>query len=795
MGGNGTSAPRSLADDLRARSDDELAELLRARPDLVTPVPVDIAQLASRATTRASVVRALDRLDRFDLQVVDALAVLSEPTTPTALRRALGVTATVANGAIERLWAKALVWGGTQSPRLVRAAHGVLGPFPAGLGPPARQALMAHSPARLARIAADLGLPTAGDPVADADAIATALTEQLDDLLVELGEEPRRALRALAGGPPTGKVDDARRDVDRTSARSPVEHLLALGLLVPVDDVTVVLPREVGLHLRAGLVHPAVSTEPPAPRITQQSDQSTVDRTAGAGAFGTVRRTEALLDAWESEPPTVLRTGGLGVRDLRRLPHLLHLDEAGSALIADLAYAAGLVAPSSDFDEVWLPTPASDAWRRLDPARQWAALATTWLTTSRTAGLVGTRDERDRPVPPLGRDLDRSLAPEIRRIVLDVLTGLPAGAAADRDGVLQAVRWMRPRRGGRLRDDLVGWTLDEAELLGVTGHGALAAYVRPLLDRRRPEPSADAAAEALAAVLPEPLDHVLIQADLTAVAPGPLRSELASELALLADVESTGGATVHRFTAESVRRALDRGRTAADVHAFLADVSRTPVPQPLTYLVDDVARQHGALRVGAASAFVRCDDHAVLAQILADPLSGALGLRRLAPTVLASELDAGALLERLRSMGFRPSEEAADGSVVIARARARRAPARPAPEPLLAERPPLSDSLLATAVRAIRAGDRSVAARPQAAAQGRLGRSVSAQTLADLRRALDDGATVWIGYVDHHGATSERVVDPVRLEGGWLAAYDHRSGEVRSFAVHRISGVAPVDAA
>jgi len=72
---------------------------------------------------------------------------------------------------------------------------------------------------------------------------------------------------------------------------------------------------------------------------------------------------------------------------------------------------------------------------------------------------------------------------------------------------------------------------------------------------------------------------------------------------------------------------------------------------------------------------------------------------------------------------------------------------------------------------------------------------VKPRTLADLRRALDDGATVWIGYVDHHGATSERVVDPVRLEGGWLAAYDHRSGEVRSFAVHRISGVAPVDAA
>ena len=85
--------------------------------------------------------------------------------------------------------------------------------------------------------------------------------------------------------------------------------------------------------------------------------------------------------------------------------------------------------------------------------------------------------------------------------------------------------------------------------------------------------------------------------------------------------------------------------------------------------------------------------------------------------------------------------------------------------------------------------------RPADASPARLGRSASAQTLADLRHALDEGSTVWIGYVDHDGVTTERVVDPVELDGGWLAAFDHRAGAVRSFAVHRISGVAPVDAA
>ncbi|MBX4180171.1 helicase-associated domain-containing protein, partial [Streptomyces geysiriensis] len=191
-----------------------------------------------------------------------------------------------------------------------------------------------------------------------------------------------------------------------------------------------------------------------------------------------------------------------------------------------------------------------------------------------------------------------------------------------------------------------------------------------------------AAARLLAPLFPEPLDHVLLQADLTAVAPGPLERELADVLGVLADVESKGGATVYRFTPGSVRRALDAGQSAADLHAFLARHSRTPVPQPLTYLIDDVARRHGRLRVGAASAYVRCDDDATLDEILADKRAAGLGLRRLAPTVLAAQADPAALLEGLRAMGFAPAAESAAGDVLIAQRRRR----APLPRPLLLRR-------------------------------------------------------------------------------------------------------------
>ncbi|MPY46861.1 DNA-binding protein, partial [Streptomyces phyllanthi] len=301
------------------------------------------------------------------------------------------------------------------------------------------------------------------------------------------------------------------------------------------------------------------------------------------------------------------------------------------------------------------------------------------------------------------------------------------------------------------------------------------------------------AARLLAPLLPEPLDHVLLQADLTAVAPGPLRRPLADTLDVLADVESKGGATVYRFTPASVRRALDAGRSASDLHAFLSAHSRTPVPQPLAYLIDDVARRHGHLRVGAASAYVRCDDDTVLGEILADKRSEPLRLRRLAPTVLAAQTDPATLLDGLRSLGYAPAAESAEGDVLITRAHAYRTPPRTAPEPVPDGPPPPDDTLLTAALRAIRAGDLASTAPRRTSApvpDGTLPRTSSAETLATMQAAVLTGEALWIGYVNAEGSASQRVIAPIRVEGGFVTAYDHTADEVRTYPLHRVTGVA-----
>ncbi|WP_340560531.1 helicase C-terminal domain-containing protein [Streptomyces sp. GSL17-111] len=831
-----TAAPRTLADELRGRPDDALAELLRARPDLLSPVPGDVTQLATRAATRASVVRSLERLDRFALQTAQALAVAPDPCAREELAALLPGGEEALPDALAALRVRALVWGPDAQLRLVRTAREVLAPSgaapsPTGLGPTLAEAAAGMSPGRLQEILAHAGLPTTHDPVS-ALAALTALFTDRDRLAALLEQAPagaREVLGKLVWGPPLGTLGGTAATDGGTAdgaATAPVRWLLDRGLLLPAGQGggrTVVLPREVALHLRGGRAHRELEPVPPKVGVGRSHEVRTVDTTAAGQAFTALATVEELLAGWERLPPPVLRAGGLGVRDLKRTAVALDLPEPAAAFWVELAYAAGLLASDGEADERYAPTPVADRWRDLPPQERWARLVAAWLPATRVPGLVGSRDAKGRALAALGPGLDRSLAPEVRRRVLKLLAELPEGGAPLPDDVLARLRWERPSRGPEeLRARLCAAALQEAELLGLTGRGALAGYARGLLAVRTADAgtadartvdtgtadartadtraadawadAADAAAARLAPLLPEPLDHVLLQADLTAVAPGPLERPLADALAVLADIESKGGATVYRFTPASVRRALDAGRSATDLHAFLAAHSRTPVPQPLTYLVDDVARRHGRLRVGAASAYVRCDDAALLAEIMADRRSAALGLRLLAPTVLAATAEPGRLLETLREMGHAPAAESADGDVLIARAGAHRTPPRTAPEPVPEGPPPPSPTLLAAAVRAVRAGDLAATAPHRApggtSPTGEPPRTTSADTLATMQSAVLTGTAVWIGYVNADGAASQRVIAPVRVEGGFVTAYDHTADEVRTFALHRVTGVA-----
>ena len=682
----------TFSEDLRSRSDDELVALLLRRPDLASPSPSTLSSLAARATSRASLERALGGVDAVVLQVVEAVVALHDdavPVTADRVAQAVGVGSDADRELVDTALARAVSLllvrpdDPTATGRGLLAAPGLaelLGPYPAGLPPAGTVAGGSTSTGRTA-----FAGPAPAGPVV------------LDDALADAPPGARQVLDALTWGPPVGLLPAVR-----TPARDAVQWLLAHGLLIPGDARHVLLPREVALALRSGRTHAQLHRPPAVPTDVHHPLELVAGESAMA-AQRTVRLVATLVRTWEIEPAPVLRTGGLGVRELRKLATQLEIGETDAAFVVELAGAAGLVADDREEIPAFAPTLAVDEWLAAELSVRWALLARTWLTTTRTAWMVGTRDERGTVRAALDPELTRPWAPRLRASVLGVLADAVPGAALTGPQVSEQLAWRTPR--ALPPTAAVSATLREAGLLGVMAAGALSPAGRALLPDRDPldeiaatavsgggrrtgaatssaaradaHADTDAVAQALRSALADAVDEILLQGDLTGVVPGHPSPELEALIERAARVESRGGALTVRFTPESVRAALDAGTTADELLADLAAHARGAVPQPLDYLVRDAARRHGRLRAGAASSYVRAEDPALLAGLVEDPRLAALGLVRLAPTVLAAQASTRELLAALRERGLAPVAEGPDGQIVHAERVIRRVTRRP----------------------------------------------------------------------------------------------------------------------
>ncbi|MCT3001504.1 DNA-binding protein, partial [Propionibacterium freudenreichii] len=131
-----SASSRSLADAIRAFDAQQLAVLLRARPDLTQPRPLDLSELIERLSARASTLRALDRLDAWHLLVAQAVAAWEgggDPVDDKQLAAAMGLPDDVAavDRALDGLRQLGLAWG---SPvHLTQAARAAFGEHPGGL--------------------------------------------------------------------------------------------------------------------------------------------------------------------------------------------------------------------------------------------------------------------------------------------------------------------------------------------------------------------------------------------------------------------------------------------------------------------------------------------------------------------------------------------------------------------------------------------------------------------------------------------------------------------------------------
>jgi hypothetical protein len=397
--------------------------------------------------------------------------------------------------------------------------------------------------------------------VSDERALATWLAARDDDALA--ATLAGRGIPASASWHDFFDAAEALLDpasIDRALTRLPRSALAELARDAEITDDAIV---RLALVDASGRTYAAVcdrithlSTARPdafkaasaAPAPVSAAAQSAA--AAAERAFNTAGSLADVLFACAHAPFARTGSGTVSAAERKRLidAGALGPDDDVEDLLA-AAEAAGLAAPQ---DRQWVVTPAGERWLEAPTAQRWAVVA------------EGFRD------------------------------ALPEGLRATSGGLVDPASWPDaypldpewPARAARLRRIGETW--------GLLGEdGTEFAWTASLREGEGADTSA------LEAYLPAEIDRVYLQADLTAISPGPLAPALDLRLRRIAVREARAQASTYRFTPESLGAGMTEGETAESIRGFLAGLSLTGMPQPLEYLIDSTAARHGLVRVRA----------------------------------------------------------------------------------------------------------------------------------------------------------------------------------------------------
>lgn len=631
---------------LAALGPQQLAELLRLRPDLVAARSLE--DLAALASTRGSQHEAALRLDRAQLDALERMilrgpgAAASGPGFRGLLDRVLVLPSA---GEAEAEAEDAATEDPPASTGWVLApgAAQMLGRFPGGWGRPAA-VLLAASPPPIP------GAVTPGRPIE-----LSALPAPAREVLERFRSRPVGSLRR------SDRAPDPQAPADR-----PVDWLLARGLLAAVDSRHVEAPREVGMALRPDPWAEHPQERPPLPGRAVSARRR--DNASNAAIEQLVRTLRELRAELSGRPLAVLRGGGIGVRERRRLASALGLEIRGSDRLLGIAQLAGLIMPGDD-DETWVASPGPFESLEI-PAAHGHVLACWWDSDLVPSAVGGARADGS-IIAPLAEAPAVEAAQLLRETVLRaLLTARAADSEDDRaptapspEDLAETAAWLRPRLAAGLRRHTAG-LLEEAADLGLSGAGAPTDLVELLL-ASGPAAVTAAVSERIA----DPVETVILQSDLTASARGTLTPAAQADLLRVAEPEGRGAAAGFRLTPASLHRALDSGLDRAGLEALLAARSEGPVPQAVLEAVREADRTHGGLRLLRAEEVITGRADLVEAMASSSSLKG-LETVRVSPEVLilrrpkaapgraTSPVEAAAL-KAAEAVGVQPAREAA----------------------------------------------------------------------------------------------------------------------------------------
>ena len=527
-------------------------------------------------------------------------------------------------------------------------------------------------------------------------------------------------------------VDEAEVDARASAA---VELLLVeseMGRYAAFDSVSEQLRSWPAFGL-PGLDELASGPPPAALEPVSETEGRFIDRVASERAFASTTEITELLVELEREPARELARGGIALPDTKRLANAMAVDLESVAKLLLIAEHADLVARESG---QWLITDAGGAWLLEPGAGKWRALAAGWY-------------ER------LPRDVRRLLADRSHALWGEGLRGF--------------IEWLYPAGGEWVEQRIVAYTAD-AEALGITANQAPSGPGTLLLTD-----GPDAAAPAMAALLPREVEQVYLQHDLSVVAPGPLVPSVDYRLRSLADVESRALASSYRVSSSTMNRAMAAGETADSVREFLSGISLTGIPQPLDYLIAEASARYGLLRAGeggdgGARSYLRSDDTALLDAIAVDQSLSALALQRVDERRIVSRATLDTLFWMLSDARYPVAAEDSEGRIVsLRRRRHARAAASAGLDPV--------DDL----IERLRLGS----------TEANADETEDAWMARQLDTAIRGKAALTVSVRMPDGSISDYQLEPTSVAGGRLRARDRRADIERTLPLSSITGLAP----
>ncbi len=397
----------------------------------------------------------------------------------------------------------------------------------------------------------------------------------------------------------------------------PIQQLLTKQLFYLVDGQTIRLNERVARILTGAYVppagglyaHPTAHTPsiPLSPSPERTSLSSAADRAIAqepqfqqwiSSHIQRILDLRTTLAFTAEQPLKSLAKGGVGVREVSTLAKRANLSaDIATEHLATL-HQLGFIntaepVSSFSFEHLCSATDSGLDFLDTDMATAWAAQLVGWL--------------RSNIRPRIGSDLNLchpddtdSEAALLRASTAPIFAAYPE-AATDLDVFHQALARDLPFVSMTVPAHVVEAIHAEALSLGLQWIAPLIADVANRwtlydptneLHGNRTAALRETFSTVLQPLLPQPVTYVVVQSDLTILAPGLLTADDTALLAAFADCESPGLASVWRVSAASIHRAIQRGVDSATILDFLHTRSATPIPQALDYLIHDAASAH-----------------------------------------------------------------------------------------------------------------------------------------------------------------------------------------------------------